>query len=999
MRKIFFTLCFIWMVAAVFAGQALYPAEVKPYNGAPTMFVNNAPLYPSGFRCWPLEDAEYSAVLRAMSQAGVKVYFVDIHLGEYWTGEGEFHPEKIDAAVKAITDNVSEPLIIPIIGLHHNMFWWYYKNISERTIDGLNPDDKTAVQKAYACVSFGSMKFRTEAADAIRRILKHIEKQSYGGKVIGYQIAYGAYNEWIPWGLNNRKYVDFNPGYVALFREWLKQKYKSDAALQNAWKQKDTSLTSARPFLGRTVNDQNPVKGRFIDPAVKKQLLDNREFMSELVTDTALFFAGVIKQATSGKALVGMYSGANYQYQHLIKLLKSKDIDFLCSSTGYGDRAANGVTYDQCFTLESLRAHNKIYLHDADIRTYMFPASKAEYFGGTTDFGRLRNVYDSIMVLRREWGAMMIHGDGIVWLNILRQPVFQVPGIMRDICRMAHAGNASLAFDRGSNAEIAVITRQRSSHYAAFYGAGVIRAQLYRAGAPVDIYSSEDISSIKPGKYKLVIVIMAQLLTDSERKQLNRLKSENTTFLWSMGTGYINETGFSISAMDKLTGLKFKKTIGDLPVMDLSRYNFKYLDKNVKFFVLGMAMGQHGAAYFQLEKEAGLEILGTVPRDNGIVFAAKQMSGWRSVAYPGFVVPGAIIREIAAQAGVHIYSAGDNGFYCNRHFMVVSAPLSGGRVTINLPAETQVWDIFAEQSINTSGSSFTIDMSPKSTSVFFTGTAAEVEKFKKLYSSSAYSNENWRWSRTENTPAEFNYHGTGGVVNVLVGSTKDFEFRIAANKDLPQGAVMAEVPAGWQTSPIEFGPLEANEIIYLKVPVTVPVNASLQDFKLKFTMNVKEHCQKSLGLSVKVSPFVYLSDMAWDNAVSGWKEVLKDRSVSGRPVFINRRKYAKGFGAHADSEIIYSIGGQWGRLEAVIGIDDAAGTGSASRATAVFEVWGDGCCLYKSRLLKGGGKPENINVNIAGVKQLRLVTADGGDGKTADHTDWADVKLYRTQEE
>ncbi|MFH1836202.1 MAG: NPCBM/NEW2 domain-containing protein, partial [Methanobacteriota archaeon] len=53
-----------------------------------------------------------------------------------------------------------------------------------------------------------------------------------------------------------------------------------------------------------------------------------------------------------------------------------------------------------------------------------------------------------------------------------------------------------------------------------------------------------------------------------------------------------------------------------------------------------------------------------------------------------------------------------------------------------------------------------------------------------------------------------------------------------------------------------------------------------------------------------------------------------------------------------------------------------------------------------SRLMRKGDGPDRVDVDVSGVKKLRLVVTDGGDrGGYGDHADWADAKLIISRSE
>jgi titin len=144
-----------------------------------------------------------------------------------------------------------------------------------------------------------------------------------------------------------------------------------------------------------------------------------------------------------------------------------------------------------------------------------------------------------------------------------------------------------------------------------------------------------------------------------------------------------------------------------------------------------------------------------------------------------------------------------------------------------------------------------------------------------------------------------------------------------------------------------------------------------------------------------ISAVTYLSDLAWLSATNGWGPVEKDMSNGGNatgdgnPLTLNGIKYAKGLGVHAASDITYALNGNYTSFLADVGVDDEEG----ASGSVDFQVFADGVKIYDSGVLTGNSATGNINVNVTGVNQLRLVVTDGGDGIDFDHGDWAGARL------
>ncbi|MFC1641535.1 NPCBM/NEW2 domain-containing protein [Myxococcota bacterium] len=139
----------------------------------------------------------------------------------------------------------------------------------------------------------------------------------------------------------------------------------------------------------------------------------------------------------------------------------------------------------------------------------------------------------------------------------------------------------------------------------------------------------------------------------------------------------------------------------------------------------------------------------------------------------------------------------------------------------------------------------------------------------------------------------------------------------------------------------------------------------------------------------------YLSDLCHLNdSTNGWGPFEKDRSNGEEPagdggrLTLDGKRYSKGLGAHAPSDIGYTLAGRCSDFSAAVGVDDEM----ADAGSVVFEVWGDGSRLYRSAVMTGAGRAASAKVDITGVQELRLVVSDNG-GNGSDHADWAEAQV------
>jgi len=79
---------------------------------------------------------------------------------------------------------------------------------------------------------------------------------------------------------------------------------------------------------------------------------------------------------------------------------------------------------------------------------------------------------------------------------------------------------------------------------------------------------------------------------------------------------------------------------------------------------------------------------------------------------------------------------------------------------------------------------------------------------------------------------------------------------------------------------------------------------------------------------------VYLSDLEPVNWRQGWRELGKDKSVSGNTLTVHGQNFKKGLGTHSYSEIIYKIPVDVHSFECFIGLDQE----SRSAGSVSFEI-------------------------------------------------------------
>ncbi|MGI5502423.1 NPCBM/NEW2 domain-containing protein [Lentzea sp. CA-135723] len=250
----------------------------------------------------------------------------------------------------------------------------------------------------------------------------------------------------------------------------------------------------------------------------------------------------------------------------------------------------------------------------------------------------------------------------------------------------------------------------------------------------------------------------------------------------------------------------------------------------------------------------------------------------------------------------------------------------------------------------------------------------------------------------------------GALPIVQPGRTVTYTTSVTNTGRLPIALVQAtlRVPQGWTaTTNTSFkAVLPGQQSFRTTWKVRVPENAQPGRFAITagFTFHsphehnpvTRQYAAEALvpGAAPKGENFV--SDLKWLRATNGHGPVETDttngeaKQGDGGPITVRGKTYAKGLGTHAPAHVEYYTGGACTRLTATIGIDDRKVN---PLSLVSYEVWADDRMVYDSGPVTGTDAAKSLVADVSGATVTRLVVKDGGNGKSYDHADWADLRI------
>ena len=175
------------------------------------------------------------------------------------------------------------------------------------------------------------------------------------------------------------------------------------------------------------------------------------------------------------------------------------------------------------------------------------------------------------------------------------------------------------------------------------------------------------------------------------------------------------------------------------------------------------------------------------------------------------------------------------------------------------------------------------------------------------------------------------------------------------------------------------------------------------EMKLAGGASLKIKAQKVVAVSIVSDRLAYLSDLSpvevQEKSIFAiqlpWQ---RNRSVGNNPMrlTVNQSRetieFNKGIGMQSFSQLSFANSNDFDRFKAVVGIDaETAGHGDCQMV-----VRGDGIELW-SRRVKAADDPLQVDLDIAGIKEITLIVYPGEEFDLGDHADWGEARLLKTK--
>ncbi len=531
--------------------------------------------------------------------------------GESWVGDHKYDFEPLDKQIRLFMENAPDGYFALMIQLDTRD--WYLEANPEI------PHSFRYLSQALCC-----KKWRKDAADYLKAMISYVEEK-YGDWFYGYFMLCGFTTEWF-------SHFDREASHPA--KEKAYREYLGDPQ----------AVIPTEEMLMEKEGEA------FLSPEHKQAVKTYRKFHAELVSDSILYFAKEAQKVLDHKKLLGVYFGYLLELDgqrlwndgHLAfeKVFTSPDIDMISSPSSYSYRSEESTSAFMV-TFDTLDQKDKLYYLEFDHITHLSPEKVGDIIipGGKN---KCKSEEETLNLMQRDFMLCAAKGAALWWFDMF-EGWFYSESMMDSIREMIDLQTFLSTKENKSCAEILVVASGED-----FYGVnkksalntlclGKQRDGLMRMGAPFDIYSPASLDLIDLNRYKLIIFLNAFSPNESTRKFIEKAKNSKQTILWLYAPDYEEKGEEGIC---KITDMKVK--------------TMTEAEETVLISDASMSIEDLPYPRFYIDEE-GVIPFGRYEKSGKIAIGAKKMPSYTALYSAVGNLSGALLRDIAKMAGVHIY--------------------------------------------------------------------------------------------------------------------------------------------------------------------------------------------------------------------------------------------------------------------------------------------------------------------------------------------------------
>jgi hypothetical protein len=700
------------------AQTAALSADIKPYQGKPTIFLNGTPEAPVFYALTDVPGGRWSweeipqQNLRNFCEAGVRLFQLDLFLEHLWVSPDNFSLEKAKRQIRGVLDVC--PTGAVVFRLHLNPpAWWLQQNPGEQVAyeTGVSPEpfqsfslSRIVQDDARLPVrnSLASEKWRKEAGERLRQFCRLFSQTEEGKALVGVHVACGVYGEWHQWGFIQHE-SDFSLPMQRHFQQWLRMRYSTESSLQKHWNDPAVSFESAAI---PTPEERSIAGGHlFRKPQTGQKAMDYYRCQHELVVDDILYFCQIVKETWGRPILTGAFYGYFFSvfnrqaaggHLELQRVLKSQWIDYLSGPQVYypDDGYDPGEPYRSRSLVRSVQLHGKLWLDEYDQQ----PRRTYPVLNGKDNAENYRKIMqENVAALRRNVLSPLMRGAGLWFydfgpggMNLHRKNEHDIqsgttgywdhPIYRQEIMALKRLADSLLHQPWKPEADVLLVFDTEVFYHlkSTLPDSCPVSSQvvdwlplaLHYAGVAFDAVHLDDLETLDVSPYRAVIFANTWLLDERDVARIReKIAQDNRHLFWLYAPGYVNATAIDPTAPAAITGIGLRQLSCQGKAVALFDSLTTRLAPQAAWGILD--------PLFAIEDGKAEPLAHFAHNPGSVAFGKKRFE--RSTAWFFSIPPIDVAwwRRCLSEAGAHIYNVYGDVVYCGNGIVALHTKTGG----------------------------------------------------------------------------------------------------------------------------------------------------------------------------------------------------------------------------------------------------------------------------------------------------------------------------------
>jgi len=569
--------------------------------------------------------------------------------------------------------------------------------------------------------SIASDHFWEEAGRALKLLIEHVRRTSYGHRIIGYHLERGEWFQPADAGFD-RSYANREG-----FRRWLRRRYEdNEVALRASWFDGEAHFYTAEvPPVPR------PVSGTaFFDPVRERRWVDFMEYVSDMTAERIMELARVVKEATEGRALVSVCYGYTWEFAHpwsghlaLDRVLACPHVDILTGPVSYSERAP-GSSGALPTPVDSVTLHGKLWLVEDDTKTHLAkPSSEADPFNP-----RMENSAATEAVHLRTIGTALAHQIGVAWMDLWGEGWLDSEQIWDTLGWFTNMLTRQMKVRRRASPEVVALLDEKS--LCLFNGGEALmqrilqghRESLLRCGASVGFHLQSDVTHKDfPTDARLYLFLTPYRLPGAQREAIRqKLLNAGKTLVWFYTAGAMTDRASMDEPTPEVVGFNLRPQPWNSEIGTKIVDSSHPITQSLSDRSLGVRM-RLNPSYYVADDLANILVLGEYEQTGLPSLAVKEFEGGTTVFCGEPVLTPELLRGLCRFAGVQVYTRAPEDYSHAGYGWLTMHVLKDGQRTLTFRPGDVVCDVAEGVCSAADAREYRTPVKARSTRLFFVG--------------------------------------------------------------------------------------------------------------------------------------------------------------------------------------------------------------------------------------------------------------------------------------